>query len=204
MRRLRILFGGVLLAASPLALANPIFYEVENIEDNQWKYNYTVGNETDAPIDWFTIWFDPELYEFDTVGSGDDVEADPESYVGPAEWDIIVAVPTPLLPGPDDDQFGLYDGFTPLPDESTLGRPVDPGSRVSGFSMIFTWLGTGMPGKQPFTLGGDWLPTDLFTEPLAAGPVPVPEPGTLGLLGAAFALLGFCRRMPSRGRPRPE
>jgi hypothetical protein len=191
----RTLLAVVLLTAAPTALASPIFYEAENLSGDRWEYTYTVGNETAGEIDWFTIFFAPDLYAFDTIVVGPDEEVDPDTFAGATDWDVIVAAPEPLFPGSSDNQPGFYDAFA-------FGDPVFPGSRVSGFTIAFTWLGDGAPGSQPFTLfGEDLLPVlgdNLFTEPLNAGPVPVPEPGTLGLLTASVALLGFARRGPAR------
>ncbi len=189
MKMFTALVGAVFMLISPLANASPIFYWTKHVEGDRWQYDYAVGNEIGTDIDWFTIWFDPSLYELDTVDFGFGEEVDPDSYVGPAEWDIFVAAPDPLFtPPPTDDQFGFYDAFA-------FGDPVSPGQLVSGFSITFTWLGDGTPGSQPFTLFGDDLLPELqdnyFTQ--------VPEPGTLGLLGACIALLGFARRSAARG-----
>ena len=175
------------LIVAQQAFADPIFYEVENLGGDEWRYSYTVGNDTGGPIDWFTIWFDPALYEFSLVDlGGPDLEVDPGDYDGPADWDLFVAAPDPLFPGPIDDQFGFYDAFC-------FFCAVEPGTETSGFTMIFTWLGgpATAPGPQPFTLFGENLPADptLFTELRTAS---VAEPGTLALL--ALGLLGVAAR----------
>lgn len=167
------------------AHSNPIFYEVENLGGSTWQYTYTVGNETGTPIDQFTIFFDPNLYAFDLIAGPGGLQVDPAIYAGPAGWDIFVAPPDPLFPGPADDQFGFYDGLG-------LGTDVAPGELLSGFTIEFTWLGSGAPGSQPFTLFGDDLLDEFndnfFTQPLVQ---PIPGPATLlllipGLLGLAL------------------
>ncbi len=176
--------GAVMALAGTAALANPIFYEVENLGADTWQYTYTVGNETASPIDQFTIFFDPSLYAFDLVSTPGGLQVDPSVYSGPADWDVLVAPPDLLFPGPDDDQFGFYDALG-------LATAVEPGDLVTAFSIQFTWLGTGTPGSQPFTLfGDDLLPVlgeNFFTQPLV---VAVSEPATFLLmaLGSLFAV----------------
>lgn len=195
MKKLTGLFGAALLAASPLAYASPIYYEVDNLGGDRWQYHYTLGNDTDAPIDWFTIFFDPELYAFETEGE----EVVPVTYSGAIDWDVFVAAPELLFPGSSDNQPGIYDACLSGDECLVSNGAVAPGELVSGFSMIFTWLGTGTPGSQAFTLGREWLPTDLRTERMGGDPVVVSESGSLGLLGASIVLFGFGRRALARG-----
>lgn len=156
------------------AWANPIYFEVDNISGDVWQYTYTVANNTGANINWFSIFFDFDLYEFDLISDPMGDLVDPGIFGGPVGWDLLVLPPDPLFPGPADDQPGLYDGFA-------LGAPIAPGEFVAGFTIQFHWLGTGTPGSQPFTLfGEDLLPVlsdNFFTQPF-----PVTEPGTLLLL----------------------
>lgn len=178
----------VLMLGSQPAWSNPIFYEVENLGGDAWQYTYTAGNETAGPIDWFTIFFDFDLYSFNLISGPFGDEVDPASYDGPADWDIFVAPPELLFPGSADNQPGFFDAFA-------LELPIGPGGLVGGFDMTFEWLGVGMPGAQPFTLfGDDLLPTfgdNLFTQPLQV--TSVPEPGALLLLGTGLFLM-FGRR----------
>jgi hypothetical protein len=184
--KLTMLLAG--LFGAQAAVSSPIFYEVESLGGNTYRYNYTVGNEIGEPIDWFTIWFDPELYwfDFDAVAGG------------PAGWDVFVAPPEFLFPGDPDNQYGLFDacGFFDdfLPCDGAAA--ILPGELIGGFSIVFDWLGAigTMPGSQPFTLFGDDLPDNplLFTQPLAS--VAVSEPATLGLFGSALLMLGLMRR----------
>ncbi|MBT8135657.1 MAG: PEP-CTERM sorting domain-containing protein [Gammaproteobacteria bacterium] len=176
------------VALVPLAQANPIFYEVENLSGDTWQYTYTVGNETAAPIDQFTIFFDPDLYAFDLIAGPGGLQVDPAIYSGPAGWDLFVAPPDLLFPGPDDDQFGFFDGLA-------LAAGVAPGELLSAFTIEFTWLGMGTPGSQPFTLFEedllDEFGDNLFTQPLFT---PMSEPATVLLIGLGGLLLAARRR----------
>jgi hypothetical protein len=172
-----------------LCWSNPIYYEVENLGGDVWQYSYTAGNETGAAIDWFTIFFDFDLYAFDLVAGPFGDEVDPNAVGGPADWEVFVAPPEPLFPGPADDQPGFFDAFA-------LGPFIEPDDLLSGFTVVFTWLGEGTPGVQPHTLYGDdlqpLLGDNLLTRPLLAGDVP--EPGTLLLFVAGLLGLTAVRR----------
>lgn len=175
------------------ALASPIFYEVENLGGDRWRYSYTVGNETSDPIESFRIYFDFGLYEFALVEvEVDGIPAfavDPADYSAPSGWDVFVA--------PTDEIFGLeLDGFY---DAWFLDMPLAPGSLLAGFRVDFRYVGEGMPGSQFFELLDEFGLEVLgsgFTRPLAA--VGVREPGTLGLLVLGL-LAGMHRRARARG-----
>lgn len=179
--------AGVLLAGQ--ALASPIFYEVESLGGDRWRYSYTVGNETADPIESFRIYFDYGLYEFALVEVDFDgfpaLEVDPADYSAPADWGVFVAPPDEIF-GPELD--GFYDAFF-------LDAPLSIGSLLAGFTVDFRYLGTGSPGSQFFELlDADGLVVlgSGFTQRMAA--VGVPEPGSLGLLGAALLLMSGWRR----------
>ena len=176
------------------AAASPIFYEVEHLGGDTWRYHYTLGNQTGTPIESFRIYFDYGLYEFELTEveifpGFTALEVDPATYAGPGDWDVYVA--------PTDEIFGLpLDGWF---DALALGAPHAPGALLGGFSIVFSFLGAGAPGSQFVELLDAFGETVLgsgFTEPLAV--VGVPEPGTLGLLALGL-LAGMHRRARAQG-----
>jgi len=177
----------VSLLCAGQALASPIFYATEHLGGDTWRYDYTLGNQTGAPIESFRIYFDFGLYEFELTEvelfpGFTALEVDPGSYAGPANWDIYVA--------PTDEIFGVpLDGYF---DALALGAPHAPGALLGGFSIVFSFLGAGAPGSQYFELL-DAFGTNVlgsgFTQRMAI--VDVPEPGSAGLL--ALGLLAAWR-----------
>jgi hypothetical protein len=154
------------------ARAGIIEYDVTNVSGSTWRYDYTVTNNTLASgLSQFTIWFALNLYESLAI------------VASPASWDSIVAQPDPILP---DD--GFFDSLS-------LGLPLALDASASGFSLSFTWLGTGTPGAQAF----DFIDAATF-EPVESGntvrrvipdpdpdPTPVPEPAIALLFAAGLA-----------------
>ena len=92
----------------------------------------------------------------------------------------------------------------PAPGEFDLVAQVDSPTLADSFTETFTYLGTGTPGAQPFTVydanfndveDGETTPAETLS--------PIPEPPTLLLVGSAFALAMFFRnRFRSRYRNR--
>jgi len=139
---------------------------------DRWRYDYTVDS---FPYDagWgFTVYFDPLLY-----GS---IET-PLPAVG-AGWSAVAYQPDP---GSFD---GLYDA------EATVDAP----SVASPFTVVFTWLGDGAPGAQPFELRD--YPNYKVVE--SESGVTVPEPRSAASSAAVLAGLAAVaarRRRTRRG-----
>ena len=170
----RLLLLAVLLAGASSAHATVIEYDATHISANQWRYDYSVTNDTLAtPIDEITLWFD--LGPFASLVSP----------VSPADWDGLVAQPDPALP---DD--GFYDALA-------LNGGIDPGETLSGFSVLFDWSGAGTPSSQFFEIvdAVTFAVIDSgFTRARAAPPTAIPEPAAPLLMIWALAALALCRR----------
>jgi hypothetical protein len=161
--------------ASASANAIPIYYEAEALGGNTWQYSYTVANDDPAfAVYEFTIFFDLGLYSNLRLASA------------PAGWDPIAIQPDATLP---DD--GFYDALA-------LGGPLYPGELLSGFSIVFDYLGLESPGSQRY----DIIDPATF-ETLSSGltehraSTQVPEPGTLMLLLMGLVGTSLLRRQPA-------
>lgn len=174
-RQLKSLFLSIILilGLTQISYATIIAYDIDNLAGNSWEYTYTVTNDTlSSSIEEFTIYFDYDFYQNLNVTS---------SVSG---WDIIVGEPYVAL---------SWDGFY-----DALGSPgISHGSKMSGFSVSFAWLGTGTPGSQSFDIVNplDYTTLDSGQTIPAA---PVPEPSTLLLTGAGLAGVGFIGRRIKR------
>ncbi len=157
---------------SGAAAAVLIEYEVADLGDNDYRYEYTVGNDGSLvdSVELFSIDFDTQTYaepslRILTTGSLS------------GNWDEQILASAPMFPA-------AYDAYA-------LGDGVAAGETARGFVLAFTWLGgPDGPGAQPFQV------FDPFTyEVLAAGttwplqadePARVPEPTTIALLMAGL------------------
>jgi len=160
-----------LLVVPSVVLASPtlvISYHAVSIPSNLWQYNYSVsyapGSQLLGQYEAFDIFFDLTKY------------SNLQNAVAGANWSPLVLQPDPGIPSD-----GVFDvmatvGQTPLPDV---------------FSIQFSWLGSGAPGSQPFSLVQYDAAGNLINGPYGQGQtVPaLPEPGTLPLL--SLGLSGF-------------
>ncbi|MBN2210542.1 MAG: hypothetical protein JW709_04025 [Sedimentisphaerales bacterium] len=155
-----LLLAAVVWADSAVQIA----YQVDEISPDRWEYTYAVTNQgLTEPIEEFTIWFEEGLYNNLTITTSGPLET---------QWDEVVWQPEPLF-----NDAGGYDALALV-----TGIPL--GQTVSGFSVRFDWLGTGLPGSQPF----DVVDPENYQIPITSGTT-VPEPCTVLLLLGGVAWL---------------
>lgn len=161
------------------SVATTITYEATNLGGTTWRYDYGVTNDGAAPLAQFTVWF--------ALGSFENLR----DAVSPAGWDALVGVVDPELPA---DGYVDYCAFD---DVGCGGDGIAAGATLTGFSIVFDWLGIGAPGSQPF----DVIDPATFsivesgvTVPFVPPPTGVPEPATSALLALGLAALVVARR----------
>ncbi len=154
------------LAPVMQAAAAVITFDATNVGGNTWQYDYEVANDSlGADIEEFSIFFAPGVYENLSVSGT------------PVGWDSLVVEPDTEIPD---------DGWL---DSLALGAGIAPNSLLAGFSVRFDWLGQGAPGSQDFAIIDPLSFETLESGSTRSAGTPVPEPGTLALLG--LGLLGM-------------
>jgi len=166
-KKIRWIVFPLWLLIAPQLWATTVTYDAMNIAGNTWQYTYNVTNDTlGQDIGEFTIFFDVNLYQNLT------------SAIAPVDWDPLVIQPDPVLP---DD--GFYDALA-------LVAGLPSGNSLTGFSVVFDFLGAGTPGDQTFSVIDPITFATLDSGFTQATAVPVPAAfwlfgsGLLGLLGA--------------------
>ncbi|NLE59091.1 MAG: PEP-CTERM sorting domain-containing protein [Planctomycetes bacterium] len=153
------------ISAESLAVPVTVSYELTSFGGERYRYDYDVTNVSLAgSIRELTIWFDDALYRNLVLAT-----PDPPA----ANWSELVVQPAPSF---HDD--GFYDALA-------IGGGIAVGDHVSGFAVEFEWLGTGLPGSQPYDV------VDPVTFQTQYADFTMPEPATLALLAGGLA---FARR----------
>jgi len=165
-----LIFCGLAAAEAQVSIT----YQATNLADTTpgqdlWNYSYNVSGFSFAQSQGFTVFFDQNLYTL--------LQSPPPTVS--SDWNAITVQPDLAL-----SSNGFYDA------QATRGSP----SLSDPFSVNFVWLGTGIPGAQPFTV------YDANFSTLVAGNTasPVPEPASTVLLFST--LLVVCGRRSGQRR----
>jgi hypothetical protein len=155
---------GIVAFSASEAQAIAIQFDTKNVTGDVWQYDYFITGFSFDDSQALLIDFDSYLY------------ADLQDTPPPpnADWStqtFPTSVPTPGVVG--DLVPGSFVAV-PLVNGASLADP---------FTVTFTWLGTGTPGSQAFTV------YDADFVPIVTGQTsPVPEPATLGLMAIGIAV----------------
>jgi hypothetical protein len=163
------------------AQAIVISYDLIGLGSNQYRYEYSVTNDgtlaSGAAIELFDIMFDPATY---------------------LESSLTISTATPLASDWDEIILASAPGVSVAYDALALAGGIANGTSVSGFSVDFIWIGTGVPGGQPFEI---YDPVNFALLESGNTLNAVPAPAALWLLvsgSAALMALGRSKRPPAR------
>jgi hypothetical protein len=159
----KILIAVFILSLSQISTATIINFTTTALGSGSFENIYTIENDTLAPIKEFTIWFDAALYS--------NLQITTKSQLAD-NWDELILSST---------GFGIPVGYDGL----ATGSGIAISETVSGFSVSYNWIGTGLPGRQSFE-----IINSITNQTIESGNT-VPEPTTLFLLSLS---IGFVRK----------
>jgi hypothetical protein len=174
--------GALLLVLAQAASgAVSIQYNLVNVSGNVYRYVYSITNSgsSTSPVQLFDILFDTTLYQ---------------------ESSLQIVTPNPLHTQWSEQLLASAPSVPAAYDALSLTGGIAPGTTVTGFSVQFTWLGSGIPGSQPFQIfdAGTFavLQTGQTTAPLA---IPTASTLSLSLIGIGLSI-SAALQVRNRGR----
>lgn len=166
--RLAVLLATLAPIAPAVASPLSISFSANQIATNEWQYSYLVSG-TFASGDDLAIYF-PQSTSSALAIAG----------TTPVGFSGFVLQPDPLLPA--DGEFDLVASSV----TEALDLPI---------AVEFLFSGAGTPGAQAFAgFDSDFNQIASGSTQIAAAPAPVPEPGSLALLGSGTLALWHLRR----------
>ena len=169
--RLWLMLGAALFPFS-MAQATVVEFDATSLGGNLWQYSYTITNTSPSlSFNELTVYFDYGRYSSLSL------------LAAPVGWDPIVIQPDTGIPAD-----GYYDVLN-------LSGPLAPGESISGFSVSFSYLATGVPGAQPFDLIDASTFALVYAGTTSAATVAaVPEPETYAMMLLGLGILGVTAR----------
>lgn len=170
----------ILLCLVPsISMGITIDYSLSSLGGSSYRYDYLITNDgslgSGVSVKLFDIAFDTALYDELTL-----LIATPSSFN--SDWYEQILASAPGSPA-------FYDVSVIAPNNGIIDS-------LGGFAVTFNWLGTTAgPGAQAFSVY-DLDTFDLLEEGMTRpeGIQPVPEPGTIVLLGAGLVGLAVIKR----------
>ncbi|HME44032.1 MAG TPA: M23 family metallopeptidase [Syntrophorhabdales bacterium] len=135
-----------------------IFYDLVNLGSGMWQYTYTIQNnkvvDSFGGLSWFTTFFPA-----DTDASGNLLYSNLAGAGSlPYNWRAQIMQPS-LDPSRSYEPRGMYgcssDATTTYNSSgvpNVLETPLLPGNILNGFTVTFTYTGSGTPGPQQFRI----------------------------------------------------
>lgn len=175
---LAIVFLALALLFSPLkAIANPsagFLYTEADLGGGLWQYDYTIYNTTNTIEGSYNIFeiglYLDNFYDFQGISL-------------PSGWDGTPALWTDLSNTDFIDAYSLNLGVPPV------GTDIPPGSSLSGFSFNINYHAGDLLFDVYFTNPSDVNNPEYYAGTTRSQISPVPEPGTLLLVGAGLTII---------------
>lgn len=163
-------FSGIVHATPS---ADALYWEYD-LGGGSWKYDYILYNTSD-PL----VYAGYDIYDFFLHF---DSTVTLTNILSPSNWDFI-SNETPPASG---NYYDFIDWFSTLAGEPPLGADIAPGTSLNGYSFISNMHLASLPYDVYFA---NPIDTDKPV-PYSGNTAPVPEPGTMLLLGSGFVVLG--------------
>jgi hypothetical protein len=159
----------LLLSFQGVASTISIQYSLSPLGGNVYSYIYSVTNNGSLPggasVRVFDVLFDPSLYQ---------------------ESSLLIVTPSGLQSQWTEQFLAAVPPIPPTFDVSAPSGGIPSGQTLTGFAVQFKWLGSGLPGSQPFEIY-DPATFQLLQSGETFDGTFVPEPSGFGMIALALA-----------------